>query len=108
MAFHIAPAVLLGALLSKSEVLSHITRRVIDRFGRGSAENQGTMVTVINQMPDYPGSASRGFNLADWLVIRPPDKFVMLSGRTTRTCVMGVLLDGVIGAPRPSSGKRSS
>jgi hypothetical protein len=99
MVFHIAPAVLLGALLNKSQVLSHITRRVIDRFGRGSAEDQGTMVTVINQMPDYSGSASREFNLADWLVVPPPDRFVMLSGMTTRTCVIGVLLDGVIGDP---------
>jgi hypothetical protein len=99
MAFHIAPAVLLGALLNKSEVLSHITQRVVDRFGRGSAEDQGTMVTVINQMPDYPFTAPREFNLADWLVVPPPDKFVMLSGRTTRTCVMGVLLDSVLGDP---------
>jgi hypothetical protein len=99
MVFHIAPAVLLGALLDKSGVLSHITRRVVDRFGRGSAEDQGTMVTVINQMPGYPCSASREFNLADWLVVPPPDRFVMLSGRTNRTCVMGVLLDGVIGDP---------
>lgn len=99
MVFHIAPAILLGALLDKSQVLSHITKRVIDRFGRESSQDKGAMVTVINQMPDYPGSASREFNLADWLVVPPPDRFVMLSGRTTRTCVMGVLLDGVIGAP---------
>jgi hypothetical protein len=99
MVFHIAPALLLGALLNKSEVLSHITRRVIERFGRGPVEDHGRMVTVINQMPDYPGNASRGFNLADWLVVPPPERFVMLSGTTTRTCVMGVLLDGVIGDP---------
>jgi hypothetical protein len=99
MAFHIAPVVLLGALLDKSQVLSHITKRVVDRFGRGSAEDQGTMVTVINQMPDYLGNASREFNLADWLVVPPPDRFVMLSGRTIRTCVMGILLDGIVGDP---------
>jgi hypothetical protein len=99
MVFHFAPAVLLKALLDKSEVLSHITERVVDRFGRRSAEDPGTLVTVINQMPDYPGSVSREFNLADWLVVPPPDKFVMLSGRTIRTCVMGALLDGVIGDP---------
>lgn len=99
MAFHIAPAVLLGALLNKSQVLSHITQRVVDRFGRGSGEDRGTIITIINQMPDYPGRASREFNLADWLVVPPPDRFVMLSGKTTRICVMGVLLDGTIGDP---------
>ena len=99
MVFHIAPAYLLWVLLNKSEVLSHITRRVIERFGRGSAEDQGRIVTIINQTPDYPGNASREFNLADWLVVPAPDRFVMLSGTTTRTCVMGVLLDGVMGDP---------
>lgn len=45
------------------------------------------------------GSAPREFNLAEWLVVPSPDRFVMLSGMTDRTCVMGVLLDGVIGDP---------
>jgi hypothetical protein len=99
MVFHVVPAVLLGALLNKSEVLSHITRRVIERFGRGSAESHGTLITIINQLSDYPGNPSRELNLADWMVTPPPDRFVMLSGRTPRTCVMGVLLDGVIGDP---------
>ena len=99
MVFHIAPAALLGAFLNKSQVLSHITQRVVDSFRYGSAGNQVTIVTVINQMPDYQHGASREFNLADWLVVPPPDRFVMLSGQTTKPCVMGVLLDGLVSDP---------
>jgi hypothetical protein len=98
MPIHIVPLLLLG-LLHESKALSHITKEVVERFSHGPAKDHGTMVTVINQMPDYPGSAPREFNLADWLVVPSPDRFVMLSGKTTRTCVMGVLLDGVIGDP---------
>lgn len=99
MVFHLAPVVLLGALLTKSDLLSHITKRVVDTFGGEPAENRGTFVTVINRLPDYPVSPPPEFDPTDWMVTPPPDRFVMLSGMVARPCVMGVMMDGVIGDP---------
>jgi hypothetical protein len=120
MVFHIVPALLLGAFLDKSELLSHITERVVDAFGGEPADDRRPLVTVINRLPEYPtapsryppgpprypaspsrypSGPSRQPNPADWMVVPPPERFVMLSGQAPRPCVMGVMMDGLIGDP---------
>lgn len=98
MIAHLILYPLLLGLLNQTQILSHVTKRVVDSFGGDSERTQsGPVVVVINQMPDYPYRLSPGIDPADWLVVPPPPRFVLLADSPDETCVMGVVLDGVDG-----------
>jgi hypothetical protein len=108
MVAHVLLYPLLMGLLNQTQVLSHVTKRVVESFGRGPAGHDDTpVVVVINQMPAYPynpapgtspapglGPASR-IDPADWLLVPPPARFMLLGDDPEETCVMGVVLDSV-------------
>lgn len=89
---------LLMGLLNQTQILSHVTKRVVEDFGRDPGQaGHRTVVVPIDQVPAYPYAPPRGIDPADWLVIPPPSGFVLLSDNPDETCVMGVVLDGVDG-----------
>lgn len=98
MVAHALLVPLLLGLLNQTQVVSHVTKRVVDNFGHGPQEAGGpTVVVAINQLPPYPYRPAPEVDPADWLVVPPPASFVLLTDNPAETCVMGVVLDGVNG-----------
>jgi hypothetical protein len=98
----ITSALLVGLLmgfLNQTQIASHITKRVVDNFGTGAEDPVGhePVVTDVPQLPAGPHNQVPVVNPADWLVVPPPAKFVLLGDSPREVCVMGVVLDAVNG-----------
>jgi hypothetical protein len=89
---------LLLGLLNQTQFASHITKRVVDNFGRDDDFTaRGPIVVAISQAPIVTHNPAPSIDLADWLAIPPPASFVLLSDNPSEICVMGIVLDSVNG-----------
>ena len=87
---------LLGAFLNKSELLSHVTQRVVDGFGKGAENSANTpVVVVIEQLPSPSDTTMPGIDPTDWLRIPPPNRFMVYADNMDCHCMVGVFLEGI-------------
>lgn len=87
---------LLYAFINKSQVLSHVTRRVVEGIGK-TPERSANMpvVVVVEQLPALPATTMIGIDPTSWLRIPPPNRFMVYADNMCDTCVLGVFLEGI-------------
>ncbi len=91
---------LLCAFINKTEVLSHVTQRVVNSIGTGPDKSSRVpVVVVIDHIPPAPPGGAIGIDPADWLRVPPPSRFMMYADDMYDTCLIGVFLDVVDAAP---------
>lgn len=91
---------LLCAFLNKSNVLSHVTKRVVDGIGAKRNNSSGVpVVVVIDHIPAITGEETIDIDPVDWLRIPPPSRFMVYADDMYGTCVIGVFLDALNAAP---------
>ncbi len=93
-------------LLVQTNVLSHITRRVVDNFGaRGQEQKQESVVVVLNRLPVVPRAATTSVRWEEWLLAPIPGRFMVMGRENDRSCLLGVVpvsvpADGLTGSCR--------
>jgi hypothetical protein len=97
---HAALWALLCAFVNKSEVLSHVTQRVVDGIRARPDTAVGVpVVVVIDHLPPVPNAEIIGIDPADWLRVPPPSRFMVYADDMYSICLIGVFLDAVGAAP---------
>jgi hypothetical protein len=78
----------------QSKALDHITRRVVDEFGRKSADQPiGSMTIFVEELPSAPPQSSSPINLGDWLITPVPGRFIVVSDAPEELLLLGIVLD---------------
>lgn len=86
----------LYAFITKSQILSHVTRRVVDGIGKAPEKSANMpIVVVIEQLPPLPGPTMIDIDPTDWLIIPPPNRFMVYADNLCDTCVLGVFIEGI-------------
>lgn len=100
MLIHGALWALLCAFVNKSDVLSHVTQRVVDGIRARPDTAVGVpVVVVMDHIPAVPSAETVGIDPADWLRVPPPSRFMVYADDMYDTCLIGVFLDAIDAAP---------
>jgi len=91
---------LLCAFVSKSDVLSHVTQRVVDGI-RARPDAGVPVVVVFDDIPAVSSLETASIDPADWLRIPPPSRFMVYADADDMygKCLIGVFLDSIGVAP---------
>lgn len=87
---------LLYALINKSQIFSHVAKRVVDGIGNAAERAANApVVVVIEELPAPPGIAASDIDPAEWLRIPPPSRFMVYADCMCGTCVVGIFVEGI-------------
>lgn len=87
-------------LLAETQLLSHITKRVVERIGLSNAGSETVVVVIECGENDPPTQSAGALEIDDFVLAPPPRRFVALSDgyKTLGGLVMGAILDDWGGA----------